>query len=389
MMNNKLPSRDALFHNRTESMNLEELCKFEIMLKINHIINCALASGGRERSSGKCLTMQYTSFLENISQSFEATVCQEEKCSSIVVFDDFIRIAEYSFSAIKDIIANPSTHITKVDTKVLANRASGFGSKTMRWMSQRPGRTIQEKISPENKILTTKTVFSTDTKENREFMYLYKILYEAIVERFKGTSCQNCNSQSNCGYYDWISKMRKLLAYNNKIKTGDFEYVKPIKQSVQNNKLMCDKNYKIVWDAVQMLSHVEGKIYEDFNSNLHNRLSTLLFWLILGKLNSFDNVIIEDFAGSLQDKNGKLWFGSEAKEIDEVYNNDVLVLDNYGRIRSVLSLSLNRGIIKLSDGKDILFKNDISDFFFAVNEIVERSYIEAFQKSLAEDEKDY
>ena len=381
-MNNNLPSRDALFHNRTDSMSLEELCKFETMLKINHIINCSLASGGRERSSGKCLIMQYTSFLKNMYRSFETTVVQENKCDSIVVFDDFIRIAEYSFSAIKEIIVNPSTQIKKVDTKILASRANGFGNKTMRWMTQRPGRTIQEKISPENKVLTTKTVFSTDTKENREFMYLYKVLHEAIVERLKGTNCQNCNLQNNCGYYDWISKIKKMLAMNNKIKTGEFEDVKPIKQSFQNNKLMCDKNYKIVWDAVQMLAHVEGKIYEDFNSNLQYRLSTVMFWLILGKLNSTENVVIEDFSGALQDIDGKLWFGSENDKLPKSQSQDILVLDGFGKVKDVLTLSLDDTVIELRKGSKILFCNDINDFFFAINKIVKQSYIKAFNESI-------
>ena len=89
-MNNIILSRDALFHNRTESMSLEELCRFDTMLRINHVINSALTSDDRERSSGKCLTMQFTTFLDKLRRAFEATVKQEEICGDILIFDDFI-----------------------------------------------------------------------------------------------------------------------------------------------------------------------------------------------------------------------------------------------------------------------------------------------------------
>ena len=382
MMNNIILSRDALFHNRTESMSLEELCRFDTMLRINHVINSALTSDDRERSSGKCLTMQFTTFLDKLRRAFEATVKQEETCGDILIFDDFIRIADYSYAAIQEIVAKPSTHIEKVDTKILANRASGFGSKTMRWMAQRPGRTIEEKISPENKVLTTKTVFSTDTKENREFMYLYKILHEAVMERIKDTKCQNCNLQSKCDYYDWVLKIKKILALNLKIKTSDLSGVKPIKQSYQNNKLMCDKNYKIIWDAVQMLSHVEEKIDKDYNSNLSQRLATLLYWLILGKVISCDGLIIEDYAGALHDRDGSVWFG-EPDCISTSYETKVISLDCSGQIERVLSVCLQNHVIVIYSGKDEVYCFNVDEYFSSITTAINAEYVKAVLGSSA------
>ncbi len=357
-------------------MSLEELCRFDTMLRINHVINSALTSDDRERSSGKCLPMQFTTFLSKLKTAFEATVIQENTCGDILIFDDFIRIADFSYAAIQEIVAKPSTHIEKVDTKIHANRASGFGSKTMQWMAQRPGRTIEEKISPENKVLTTKTVFSADTKENREFMYLYKVLHEAVMERIKDTKCQECNLQSNCEYYDWVLRIKKLLALNLRIKTGDLAGVKPVKQSYQNNKLMCDKNYKIIWDAVQMLSHVEEKIDKDYNSNLVSRLSTLLYWLILGKINSVDGLIIEDYAGALQDRDGNVWFG-EPDCIPASYDTAIIELDGHGRIETLLNVSLKECVITIFANGEEMYFFDVEEYFTSIKSAINAEYVKA------------
>lgn len=357
-------------------MSLDELCRFDIMLRINHIINIALTPDGRERSSGKCLTMQFTTFIERLRQAFEATINRENVCGNILVFDDFIRIADFSYAAIQEILMNPSTHIKKVDTKVLANRASGFSGKTMRWMAQRPGRTIEEKISPENKVLTTKTVFSTDTKENKEFMYLYKILHEAIVERIKDTKCQSCNLQRNCEYFDWVLKIKELLSLNLKIRTSDLSVVSPVKQSFQNNKLMCDKNYKIIWDAVQLLTHVEDKIEKDYNSNLVSRLSTLLYWLILGKINSVSGLIIEDYAGALQDRDGSIWFGEDSC-IPPSYATEIINLNSLGQIERVFSISLRDDVIAICIDEDEIYSFDVNEYFSSVKASVNAEYVKA------------
>lgn len=359
-------SKDALFHNRTDNMTLVQQCKFDAMLFINHIINCALTDD-RERSSGKCIDMQYTYFLERIKHSFETTIHQNEVCHDIIVFDDFIRIADYCYVALKEIVASPSTHIEKMDTKMLANRAHGFGTKTMRWLSQRPGRTIDEKISPENKVLTTKTVFSADTKENREFMYLYNILHEAIIDRVQGTNCQYCTQNHNCGYYDWVRKVQRILSMNSKIATSDLASVKPIKQSYQNNKLMCDKNYKIVWDAVKMLSDLEDKISEDYNSNLSSRLAVIVYWVLLAKMLSMPYAKVTDSIGTVHDENGELWFGDSERR---GFKDTVIVSNASGQLQTILQLSLTGSKIEIRKKNVVVFDFDVEQYFKNIDEII-------------------
>lgn len=313
-MSNSILTKDILFHNQVDKMSEEQKFKYSAMLKINHILNCALEDD-RERSSGKCYMMQYSDFLNKVREAFDDTIVQASLCqNNIVIFDDFIRIADYGYAAIKEIVNKPSTHLEKETCKVHVQKATGMGIKTMKWMAERPGRTVQEKVSPQNKVLTTKTVFSADTKENREFMYMYKILHEAILARLTNSECRNCKI-SDCKYNVWITKINKLFSMNSKIRRSELKDVKPIKQSVQNNKLMCDKNYRIIWNAVKMLSNIEDKIEKDFNEMLESRFAMMIYWIILGRLVNYDNVLIYDKVGRFYDKDGVVGFGDET-EID-------------------------------------------------------------------------
>ena len=246
----------------------------------------------------------------------------------------------------------------KETCKVHVQKATGMGIKTMKWMAERPGRTVQEKVSPQNKVLTTKTVFSADTKENREFMYMYKILHEAILARLTNSECRNCKN-NDCKYKLWITKINKLFSMNSKIRRSELKDVKPIKQSVQNNKLMCDKNYRIIWNAVKMLSDVEEKIEKDFNEALESRFSMIIYWIILARLVSYDNVLIYDKVGRFYDKDGVIGFGNNCKNA-EIQDSQLLVIkNNDGNYE-------NEYILKIKDTDiSIIDKNGTSIYVFS------------------------
>lgn len=351
-------TRDDLFHNRIEKMTDEQQSRFDLMLQINHFVNCAL-EGNRERSTGRCLPIKFTDFLERLRVAYDETVERQSICKSILVYDDFIRVANFSFDAIRDIVSNPSTHIEKISVKEIANRATNFGNKTVKWLSQRPGSTIQEKISPQNRVLTSKTIFSVDTKENRELMYLYRILHEALSVRMNGIACATCSDSRSCKYYEWVKKAKKLNAMNIKIKSGELSAVKPIKQSQQNNKLMCDKNYKIVWDSVKMLSHIEDTIKAHYENNLIDSLARLLYWLMLAELLRHPNIKISDTYGTVENE-GTLSFISECGSSYNQNQQPIILTDEFGNFRKQYLLENRENVITLWDSNAIIFRCDIS-----------------------------
>ena len=306
-----IPSRDALFNDRTETMTAEEQYKYMLMQSINHFVNMALY-GHTVRSTGKAERLYYSVFLAELVRAFIDTVAQREDCSlggkDIAVYDEFMRIAEFAYSAKKYIVKNPSRQRKKIEVKLPATRAAGFTSKTMQWLSSRPGRNVAEKISPENKILTTRTIFSADTQENREIMYLYKNLHTIVNSRLSKTRCYDCGRVDEC-HRDWVRDMKKLLVTYSHVKMDDLGQVRAEKQAKQNNKLMCDMNYKIIWDAVKMLTKVEENIVSEFE-NIAQRLAQLVYWLAVGFCLADKRAKIVDRFGYVEDDGGKLSFKS-------------------------------------------------------------------------------
>lgn len=295
-------TRDILLCNRTDKLSEIQRIRYELLRNIDHIVNSAIADK-REISTGHCNVLQYSEFISLIYSAYNDTVNKRSSCcaqhANFVLFDGLMRIADYAYVAIKNIVNNPSKTIAKVDVKVLASRATGFGNKTMRWLSERPGLIITEKIAPENKVLTTKTVFTLDTKENREFMYLYKRLHEIVSTRLVDSACAECNRQHECGR-EWLSHMKNLMSTYSRLRTSELGEVKGEKQAVQNNKLMCDLHYKIIWDAVRMISHSEENAQKEYDT-LYERLAQLAYWILLGRIMADERTLLHDCIGRVVD----------------------------------------------------------------------------------------
>lgn len=366
-------SRDTLFNNRKEKMTPVQKELYGLMAVINHFINCAL-QGHRELSTGKGLTMLYSDFLLALSDEFKKTMQARGSCclngegetiAEITVFDDFFRIAEFAFPAIKAIIQNPNREIKKVEVKLPAAKVAAFTGKTMRWMANRPGRTVAEKISPENKIMTTKTVLSVDTKENKEMMYLYKNLYNIISSRLTGTRCETCNNQAICGR-EWVADMQKMISSYSRVKKEELGEIRAEKQAVQNNKLMCDLHYKIIWDAVVMLSHVEEDIQKQFE-RVKNRFAQLLYWLLLASALTDRRAKIYDYVGKVVDENGELTFKNVAHTSSQVVDT-VLFANENAEFQYSLQFNCKGGRIwvnrlYLQGEQDCVFDIDVVEYF--------------------------
>jgi len=365
-------SKDTLFHDRKENMEPWQREQYELMQGINHFINCAL-HGHKELSSGNCLTMPYSEFLSCLTAEFEKTIRLREDCifnskqeesTEIAVFDDFLKIADFAYAAIKNIVQNPNRQIKKVEVKLPAARAASFTSKTMQWMSKRPGRTVAEKISPENKILTSKTVFSVDTKENRELMYLYKHLYEIVSTRLSATKCFLCSNQSTC-LRDWVGNMKKMISAYSRIKSDELGEIRAEKQATQNNKLMCDINYKMIWDAVNMLSHVEENIIQQFN-NVPDRLARLVYWLLLGSALKDGRAKIYDYIGTVEDKEGEIFFkiSADGKQAD---SDKIIIVNENEEFQYSLEFYCAGTTVRVicpenSEEEKLIINVDVSDY---------------------------
>ena len=298
------PKTEWLMHNRTKDLSEEQRSRFEAMVRLSDLLNLTMTNDVI-RTTGKYSEMLFTDFLEKLYN----TVQNINNCKHQLLVDDFVRIARFSVPAIKHIVANPSTHILKNTEKVHISKMRQTTSTTMRWMAKKPGRSIPEKIAPQNKVLTKVTYFSTDTKENRETLYLYGILHDVIQERIHDSKCGDCSRADKCG--EDVKELYDLVSLQSKIRHGDLCDVPAVKQAYQNNKLMCDKYYKMVWDAVGQITEDEEKLKSDWK-NLDKRYLQVSFWIILSIILHDYDTVIYDYKGALHDEKGCLWFGGSS-----------------------------------------------------------------------------
>lgn len=358
-------TRDILVSNGANKLPIEQRVRYELIRNVEHIVNSALV-GKREISTGRCTTLQYSEFIELVYGAYVSSAGEMNECCAdggkLVLLDNLMRIADFAYAAIKNIVNNPSRTIKKVEVKVPSSRAKNFGSQTTRWLSGRPGLTIAEKLAPDNKILTTKTVFTVDTKENREFMYLYKRVNEIVGTRFVGTECAQCVKYHDCGR-GWVSRMKKLSAAYSRLKTAELGEVKGEKQAVQNNKLMCDMNYKMIWDAVKELSHIEDNIEKE-NATLYERFAQVVYWALLGRITADKRAAIVDCIGAVSDgyeseEDGVMRFIDA--ETGEPHLKDVIIFkDENEKYVKTLITKLNGTLIEIVDGQgDGIYVSDV------------------------------
>lgn len=88
-------------------------------------------------------------------------------------YDDLMQLIAYCGKQLEDVVKNPKHTIVKVDKMVVPYRLKRTGNKTMDWLGKQPGRTIKEKLSGKNKMLTQESEYSYDIKENQVAMMLY------------------------------------------------------------------------------------------------------------------------------------------------------------------------------------------------------------------------
>ncbi len=298
----EIPKKEFLMHNKMDNLSEDQRFWWDALVRLSDVLSLTMREK-IQRTTGAYLPMLFTDFLDRL---YEVIHAERRHCGKEFVFDDFINIAKFSVSALKHIVSSPSTYIVKSAEKVHVSSLRQTSSKTMQWMSKRPGRSIQEKIAPQNKVMTNVTRFSVDTKENRESMYLYSILHDIVRDRVKDTDCLSCMYSNTCIVP--IKDIRDLLGLHAKIRHGDLADVPAEKQSMQNNKLMCDINYKMIWDGVKQLSRIEESLAENWE-HLRERYLQLAYWAVLADIIHDTDTLILDQYGTLRDESGLLCFG--------------------------------------------------------------------------------
>lgn len=302
----EFPKVEYIISNKQEKLNKEQVGWYKLLALRESVLNLSIKDFvGLDKDNSQ--EIYVSSFLDSIFFNIEKYLFDE--CDKPLLFDDFVYIASVATKALKAIIENPSTKLIKVEEQVKYNKITNSGIKTMQWLAKRPGSTITEKISPKNKVLTVSTKFSVDTKENEASMYLYDVLYRILGSRLFDSKCKTCKNIS-CNQKKSFEELLRLYSLNTAVKQSELSTIPKIRHSVQNNKLMCDKFYKVIWDCNVKISRIEKELKNEWE-NLENILYKDMFYYIASIIKQLPNIKIKDSIGRIQvDKNGLLTFSN-------------------------------------------------------------------------------
>lgn len=365
-MNIEFPKIEYLLTNRLENFTKEQLRRYKLLTLRESMVNVAAGRFVGLLKDG-CQKMYLSEFLDSMYEGIEPYL--DGKCSGMLLLDDFIFIASVASKALKNIVAHPSTRLIKVEEHVKYYKVTNTGTKTMQWLAHRPGATIAEKIAPKNKVLTVSTRFTADTKENEASMYLYGVIYSILASRLFKSECKACDNKT-CSHKKLFEELENLYALKNVIRRGELGNVPGVRHSIQNNKLMCDTNYKTVWDCNLRISRMESGLRAEWES-LDENLYTDLYYCILAIILHCTDVKLYDVAGRINfADDGKVTF-SNAEEVTFVINRlnflqeiEVFLQGHAIQIKTT-DYTLNGSEFKVDDIKESCF--DLTPCIDALN----------------------
>ena len=200
-------------------------------------------------------------------------------------YDDLMQMVSFCGDQLQNIVSNPRHNIVKVDKMVRPYRVQDTRSKTMNWLGKQPGKTIKEKLTGKEKMLTQVNEYSFDIKENQVVMMLYKQLMRRISDRISYGIKQNGYDLVDSAELDQFQKIKKQL------RNSPLVEVKPKNHSQANNALLSDKNYSIVWRAYIDMVKFDKKLADNWDNALSMYMKAT-FLAINAELLSYKDVYV-------------------------------------------------------------------------------------------------
>lgn len=317
-MNVECPEFDLLINEKTEEMFDDQRVYYNLMTRVNDFFSSGLLNYF-DYTTNKYIEMTTSKFCDTLFDGIYRNV----NCDEFVAVDEIMEALLMCNDAMRNIVSNPNSVLVKEEKKVYLNNLKGHSSKTMEWLAKRAGRTVQEKILPENKILTKITQFTECTLENEVTLALYMFLYEIINKRLLCSSCKECNNNFSCkNIYD------KALSFVNlfpKIHRGSLSEVVPKRHNIPNNKLLCDRNYSIIWKAQTKINSYEDNVIKKWD-NLYPRFKQMIFWFVAGLIYNRENVSVDDITGVFVTEDNKFGFYTD-KECTRILDRLRFIVD--------------------------------------------------------------
>jgi Domain of unknown function (DUF2357) len=265
----------------------------------------------------------------------------------------------YSQKALKHISKHPRSKMVKEPELVHLYKVSTMTNKTMNWLGKQPGRTMREKISSKNKLLSEVKHYSYNTKENQVAAW--------VMNRFHNLLQKRLEKREEDGTLSVIAQnMEDFMRIVRKARQNQFHDVMPLSHNQPNNILISDPDYSQVWRTFHALLNYPHYLEERWNHLLERYLFTVIFSLI-AELNSDNRYRLMDEYITLQDHKGQIQFMS-------LLNNKavpLLLIHQEKQRLSTLQFEINkhkitvhRTIYRCENGKYISSDHSIHSFRF-------------------------
>lgn len=222
-----------------------------------------------DTKTGKALPQPLSCFLQKIAG--------EEHHNEL--HDRLFRIAEHCARSLK-VLYHSLNETPRREQAVLPLRSiREFDVGSFIKLSQRPGRTIREKLAEKPYAQAVRHTFTVDLPENRLLKTFSQRLSKLIELRSEVLGEHSLDALAN--------EIRNWLNTENAKNIAKWDNPPP------NNTLLSHQDYRRVWDAWCWLRTIDEDIEKDFNS-VDERQKTIEYWSYLSKLSQNKGVVFAE-----------------------------------------------------------------------------------------------
>jgi hypothetical protein len=227
------------------------------------------------------------------------------------LYDRFSYLMDHCADAIYSILIMPRQTIIRVHEMTPVYLAQRLDSRSVQWLSRKPGNNLREKLAANPHILAATRRMSFDTLENR--------LLKAFLIRTQGLILdrQDAGLRLTEGQEVLIGSIQKALRDEEFVAIGPWQHLPP------NNVLLQDKQYRKVWRAWQLVNRLEDDCEQQQRDGVSSGFS--VFGELLKQLTTIERYLLLD--QDWQFKLDYLSVNSSSENTEDLVPFEVLAID--------------------------------------------------------------
>lgn len=199
-----------------------------------------------------------------------------------VLHDRFTHLLSHCSDAINNILLMPRQTINRVHEMTPVYLAQRLDSRSVQWLSRKPGNNLREKLSANPHILAATRKISFDTLENRLLKAFLIHAQRLLLDR------QEAGIKLTDDHENLIDVIQKSLQQE------EFSEIKPWQHMPPNNVLLQDKQYRKVWRSWQLLNRLEEDCDDQQNKWISSGFG--VFSELLKQLSNLERCLLLDQA---------------------------------------------------------------------------------------------